>query len=83
MDGQGRWMDNVFIERLWKSVKYEDVYLKAYGSLSEVRTGLTLWFDRYNRRRRHQGLDTGRLMRSIGARCPGWSMQYEPGRLTT
>ena len=57
MDGQGRWMDNVFIERLWKSVKYEDVYLKAYSSISEVRKGLTLWFDRYNLRRRHQGLD--------------------------
>jgi putative transposase len=57
MDGRGRWMDNVFIERLWKSVKYEDVYLKAYSSISEVRTGLSVWFDRYNTRRRHQGLD--------------------------
>jgi Transposase and inactivated derivatives len=57
MDGRGRWMDNVFIERLWKSVKYEDIYLKAYSSISEVRKGLTLWFDRYNRWRRHQGLD--------------------------
>jgi putative transposase len=42
--------------RLWKSVKYEDVYLKAYTSLGEVRKGLTLWFDRYTTRR-HQGLD--------------------------
>jgi len=57
MDGKGRWMDNVFIERLWKSVKYQDVYLKAYSSISEVRKGLTTWFDRYNTRRRHQGLD--------------------------
>jgi putative transposase len=57
MDGKGRWMDNVFIERLWKSVKYQDVYLKAYNSISEVRKGLTTWFDRYNTRRRHQGLD--------------------------
>ena len=57
MDGQGRWMDNVFIERLWKSVKYEDIYLKAYSSIGEVRKGLTTWFDRYNRWRRHQGLD--------------------------
>ncbi len=57
MDGRGRWMDNVFIERLWRSVKYEDLYLKAYSSISEVRKGLTLWFDRYNKRRRHQGLD--------------------------
>ncbi len=57
MDGQGRWMDNVFIERLWKSVKYEDIYLKAYNSIAEVRKGLSAWFDRYNRQRRHQGLD--------------------------
>ncbi len=57
MDGQGRWRDNVFIERLWKSVKYEDVYLKAYNSIAEVRKGLTAWFDRYNKERRHQGLD--------------------------
>ena len=56
MDGRGRWIDNVFIERLWKSVKYQDVYLKAYGSIGELREGLTKWFDRYDRRR-HQGLD--------------------------
>jgi len=57
MDGRGRWMDNVFIERLWKSVKYEDVYLKAYSSITAARTELTKYFDRYNKRRRHQGLD--------------------------
>ncbi len=57
MDGQGRWRDNVFIERLWKSVKYEDVYLKAYNSIAEVRKGLAAWFGRYNKERRHQGLD--------------------------
>jgi putative transposase len=56
MDGRGRWIDNVFIERLWKSVKYQDVYLKAYTSIGELREGLTTWFDRYDRRR-HQGLD--------------------------
>jgi putative transposase len=56
MDGRGRWIDNVFIERLWKSVKYQDVYLKAYGSIGELREGLTTWFARYDRRR-HQGLD--------------------------
>ncbi len=57
MDGRGRWMDNVFIERLWRSVKYEDVYLKAYGSIVEVRQGLREYFEFYNRRRRHQSLD--------------------------
>ena len=44
MDGKGRWMDNVFIERLWKSVKYEDIYLKAYGSMAEVKKGLATYF---------------------------------------
>ena len=57
MDGRGRWMDNVFIERLWKSVKYENVYLKAYGSITEVRQGLREYFEFYNSRRRHQSLD--------------------------
>ncbi len=41
MDGKGCWMDNVFIERLWKSVKYKDIYLKAYGSMAEVKKGLS------------------------------------------
>ena len=57
MDDRGRWMDNVFIERLWKSVKYEEVYLKAYSSITEARRELTKYFDLYNKRRRHQGLD--------------------------
>lgn len=57
MDGKGRCMDNVFVERLWRSVKYEDIYLKAYSSIAEVRQGLREYFEFYNRRRRHQGLD--------------------------
>ena len=57
MDGKGRWLDNVFIERLWRSVKYEDVYLKAYSSITEVRQGLKEYFEFYNLRRRHQSLD--------------------------
>jgi putative transposase len=56
MDGRGRWMDNVFIERLWRSVKYEEVYLKAYENLSEARRELAAYFEFYARRRRHQGL---------------------------
>jgi putative transposase len=56
MDGKGRWIDNVFIERLWRSVKHQDIYLKAYASIGGVKKGLTKWFDRYDRRR-HQGLD--------------------------
>jgi putative transposase len=50
-------MDNVFIERLWWSVKYQDVYLKAYSSIAEVRKGLRDYFEFYNSKRRHQGLD--------------------------
>jgi putative transposase len=57
MDGKGRWLDNVFVERLWRSVKYEDVYLKAYGSIAEARQGLREYFEFYNNRRRHQSLD--------------------------
>jgi putative transposase len=56
MDGRGRWLDNVFIERLWRSVKHEEVYLKAYENLTEARRELAVYFDFYNRRRRHQGL---------------------------
>jgi putative transposase len=57
MDGRGRWVDNVFVERLWRSVKYEEVYLKAYESLTEARQGLGEYFEFYNAKRRHQGLD--------------------------
>ena len=57
MDGKGRWMDNVFIERLWRSVKYEDIYLKDYGSVAELRRGLNRYFHYYNDQRTHQSLD--------------------------
>ena len=57
MDGQGRWRDNVFIERLWKTVKYNEVYLKAYESITHARKELAKFFDRYNTRRPHQGLN--------------------------
>ena len=57
MDGKGRWMDNVFIERLWPSVKYEDIYLKAYETLPDLARGLNAWFERYNHRRPHRALD--------------------------
>ena len=57
MDGKGRWMDNVFIERLWKSVKYEDIYLKAYASMAEVKNGLASYFKFYNEKRWHNNFD--------------------------
>jgi putative transposase len=57
MDGRGRWMDNVFIERLWRSLKYECVYLHAFETGSELRAGLTWWIGYYNSRRPHSGLN--------------------------
>lgn len=57
MDGKGRWMDNVFIERLWKSVKYEDIYLKGYASMAEVKNGLARYFKFYNEKRWHNNFD--------------------------
>jgi len=57
MDGKNSWRDNVFVERLWRSVKYEDIYLKAYESVSAVRTGLSKYFNFYNSRRPHSSLD--------------------------
>lgn len=56
-DGKGRWVDNVFIERLWRSVKYEEVYLRAYRDGREARERLATYFETYNRRRLHQSLD--------------------------
>ena len=57
MDGKGSWRDNVFVERLWRSVKYEEVYLKAYASVTEARRALGTYLDFYNRRRPHSSLD--------------------------
>jgi putative transposase len=57
MDGRGRALDNIFVERLWRSVKYEDVYLKGYASMPELLFGLTEYFAFYNNERPHQGLD--------------------------
>jgi putative transposase len=56
MDGRGRWMDNVFIERLWRSLKHEDIYLKGYTDGREAREGIAQWFAFYNTRRPHQAL---------------------------
>jgi putative transposase len=61
MDGRGAWRDNVFVERLWRSVKYEEVYLRAYDSVSDARASLGRYLDFYNRQRPHS---------SLGARTP-------------
>jgi putative transposase len=54
MDGKGAWRDNVFVERLWRSVKYEEVYLKAYESMADARQSLKNYFQFYNQKRKHQ-----------------------------
>jgi putative transposase len=56
MDGRGRWIDNVFIERLWRSLKYEDIYLKGYADGRQARAGIALWMAFYNSHRPHQAL---------------------------
>src|SRR6202142_3577180 len=62
MDGKGRFLDNIFIERLWRSLKYEDVFIKAYGSVAEARRGIGGWLSFFNEERLHPGL---------GYRTPG------------
>lgn len=57
MDGKGCWVDNVFVERLWRSLKYEEVYLKSYASVAEARAGIAWWLSFYNQRRKHYSLD--------------------------
>jgi len=57
MDGKGSWRDNVFVERLWRSVKYEEVYLRAYDTVGEARASIGRYFDFYNRKRPHSSLD--------------------------
>jgi putative transposase len=57
MDGKGAWRDNVFVERLWRSVKYEEVYLRAYDSVREARASIGRYLDFYNRKRPHSSLD--------------------------
>ncbi len=57
MDGKGRWMDNVFIERLWRSLKYEEVYLHGYETMANAKDGISRWLHFYNNRRKHYGLE--------------------------
>ncbi len=57
MDGKGAWRDNVFVERLWRTIKYEDVYLRAYASVSDARAYIGNYIGFYNSRRPHSSLD--------------------------
>ena len=57
MDGKGAWRDNVFVERLWRTIKYEEVYLRAYASVAEARASIGRYLAFYNTRRPHSSLD--------------------------
>jgi Integrase core domain len=70
MDGGGRFLDNIFIETLWRSLKYEEVFIKAYGSVAEARRGIGAWFAFYNNERPHQALDY--LTPSHAGASGGW-----------
>ena len=70
MDGKGRCMDNIFVERLWRSLKYEEVYLNAYATVAEAKTGIGAWLSFYNEERQHQ---------SLGYRTPRQIYQERPG----
>ena len=59
MDGRGAWRDNVFVERLWRTIKYEEVYMRAYDSVADARQSIGRYLDFYNLKRPHQSLDGG------------------------
>ena len=79
-------MDNRFIERLWRSVKYEDIYLNDYGDGLSANRGLRRWFEDYNRVRPHQGLENAtpgewyRSAQEYGGQAATWAAMREPGR---
>ena len=70
MDGKGAWRDNVFVERLWRSVKYEEVYLKAYDTVAEARASIGRYLSFYNTRRPHSSLDRQTPDRAYFIRLP-------------
>ena len=82
MDGKGAWRDNVFVERLWRSVKYEEVYLRAYETVSEARNSIGRYLDFYNGRRPHSSLDDApRIKPTSTSRHSAW--RPNPGRRST
>src|SRR5438270_1174662 len=70
MDGKGRYMDNIFVERLWRSLKYEEVYLNAYASVAEAKAGIGSWLSFYNEERQHQSLGYRTPRQAYEAECP-------------
>jgi hypothetical protein len=82
MDGKGAWRDNVFVERLWRSVKYEEVYLRAYGSVSDARASIGCYPDFYNHRRPHSSFDGATPDHAYFTPLPS-AWQSNPGRRST
>ena len=88
MDGRGRWMDNVFIERLWRSLKYEDVYLQGYADGHEAEAGIAKWIGFYNDSRPHQALDNrtpmvvwrGGVANTLGERAVDMALRLDNAR---
>jgi putative transposase len=74
MDGKGRCMDNIFVERLWRSLKYENVYLHAYASVAEARAGIAAWLRFYNEERLHQAHGYRTPRQVYEAQCP-WTRE--------
>src|ERR1700681_745591 len=70
MDGKGRYMDNIFVERLWRSLKYEEVYLNAYASVAEAKAGIGSWLGFYNEERQHQSLSYRTPRQAYEVECP-------------
>jgi putative transposase len=82
MDGKGAWRDNVFVERLWRSVKYEEVHLRAYDSVGEARASIGRYLDFYNAGDRIRALAARHPIKPTSPRCQsGW--QPNPGRRST
>ena len=79
MDGKGRYMDNIFVERLWRSLKYEEVYLNAYASVAEAKAGIGSWLGFYNAERQHQCLGYRTPRQAYEAECPWiWGRSVSP-----
>ena len=82
MDGKGAWRDNVFVERLWRSVKYEEVYLRAYDSVSEARASIGPYFDSTMAAGPTRALTATHPIKPTSTRCPS-AWQPNPGRDST
>ena len=83
MDGKGRCMDNVFVERLWRSIKYEEVYLKAYQNGTEARMGIGAYLAFYNQERPHQALGHQTPGHVFQEECSGRGLLEQAGALSS